>query len=143
MFKKCKPEYEKLSSIPHPDYEVRDTRVSDYLRKYGQGKLEVMPQDNRPEVHDDRTEEEMLNSPQSAVDTFGADALDVMQEIENNRERFEAMETAIEMTKTERQKFDNAVKVINDPNSSESQKLAAIRVLDDLEAKGKVTRARD
>ena len=54
------PTGEKLSADLHSEHQTRNTDVSYYLMKFGTGKLEELPQDTRPEVHDDRTVDEML-----------------------------------------------------------------------------------
>lgn len=141
MFKKQKPCFEKIDGRPHPDYESRNTRVSEYLRKYGTGKLDNLPRDTRPVVNDERSPDEMMND--EFVDTMATDELDVMQQLDAAKERFEKMADTIRQTKTNRVKFDNAMKVLNDPNSSYESRKDAYRILDELEQKNVVTRARN
>lgn len=132
--------YEQNNGIAHPDYESRNTRVSEYLRKYGTGKLENLPRDTRPEVVDDRSVDEMLDD--DFVDGLGTDELDVLAKLDEAKERFAKMADTIRETKANRVKFDNAMKVLNDMNSSRDARMDAYRILEELEQKHLVTRAR-
>lgn len=133
--------YEPNDGILHSEHESRDTRVSEYLRKYGQGKIDVMPTDNRPQVVDDRSDDEKISDP--FVPSLGTDELDVFQQLEANREKFQAAQADIDMTKKDRVRFDNAIKIINDNNASIDAQRDAYRILEELERKGKVSRVRD
>lgn len=133
--------YEPNDGILHSEHESRDTRVSEYLRKYGQGKIDVMPTDSRPQVVDDRSDDEKISDP--FVPSLGTDELDVFQQLEANREKFQAAQADIEMTKKDRVRFDNAIKIINDDNASIDAQRDAYRILEELERKGKVSRVRD
>lgn len=140
MFDRIKGSFEKNSGKRHKDYESRNTSVSEYLRKYGTGKLETLPTDTRPEVNDDRSSDDMLND--EFVEGLGTDELDVLMKIDENKERFQKAIDEVSLTKAQRVKFDNAMKVLNDRNSSTESLRDAYRVLDELEEKGKVKRAR-
>lgn len=137
-----KPQCDKLDTTLHLEHETRNTRVSEYLRKYGQGKIDSLPTDTRPEVRDSRTDEEKINEPLSATDSLAADQLDVMLELQENAKRFEDAFAEIELTKQQKEKFDAAIKVLKDSNSSFEQKMDAERILDELEQSHKLTRAR-
>lgn len=142
-FKRIKSNsFERNSGLVHKDYQVHETRVSDYLRKYGTGHADPsrMPQDRRPEVNDQRDVDDMLGDgfePQ-----LGTDDLDVLMEIDRNKERFAKMREDIELNAKQRESFDAAMKILNDPNSSTHEREKAYEVLKELEQKGKVTRAR-
>lgn len=142
MFKRIKCNSEFNDGIAHPDHEERNTRVSEYLRKYGQGKLEVLPTDNRPQVEDPRTVDEMLAGDNNEI-SMADDELDIITRLQDASDHFQEVFAEIELTKQQKEKFDNAVKVLNDPNASTEKKVDAYRILDELESKGKVTRARD
>jgi hypothetical protein len=129
-------QFEKNSGINHPDYESRNTTVSEYLRKYGTGRIDELPKDTRPEIVDDRPDDEKIND--EFVDGLGTDELDVMMMLNENAERFKKARIALEEDEKKRVSFDNAVKVLNDPNSSEDAKRDALRILEKLEKAGKV-----
>lgn len=134
--------FEPNSGVLHAEYEERNTRVSEYLRKYGQGKIDSMPIDNRPTVNDSRTVDEMLDDDDVTA-RLGADNLDVLMELDRKKADFEAAFADIELTQKQKEKFDAAVKVLNDKNSSYEQQQDALRILDELKEAKKVTRARD
>lgn len=139
MYKHRKPVFEKLSHEPHPDFEVKETRVSDYLRRYGTGHIDDFPTASAPEVHDDRSVDEMLSSefePEMATES-----VDIVMEIERNQERFEKAIKELELTKAQRKQFDDAVAVLNDKNADFERKREAYAILDDLASSGKVKRS--
>lgn len=141
MFKRLdKISYEQLDDALHPEHETRNTRVSEYLRKYGQGKIDTLPTDNRPTVQDDRSTEEMLQ--EGFEPSLGTEQLDVLLEFEAKKDDFLKMQDDIAMTQKDKESFDAAVKIINDANSSQQDKFAAYEVLEELEKKCKVIRAR-
>lgn len=142
MFKKIEGSFEKNSGVKHPDYESRNTRVSEYLRKYGQGKMEKIPTDTRPQVNDPRTVDEMLDD-NNFEPSMATDDLDVMLELDSMKDRYNDAVEEINLTKSQKLKFDNAVKVLKDQNSSNDARLDAYRILDELEKQGKISRARD
>lgn len=142
MFKRSKPVFEPHgANLPHEDYEVVQTRVSDYLRRYGTGQIEAMPQDTRPEIHDERLVDEMLNSDQFEPG-LGTDQLDIIMEIEKNRSKFEAAIAEMELTQKQREEFDAAVKILNDANSSVNAREDAYKLLRELEQSGKLKKPR-
>lgn len=140
MFKKVKPVCEKNSPLEHPEHQFTNTRVSEYMRKYGQGKIDVLPTDSRPEVNDPRTPEEMLED--GFEPGLGTDELDVIQQLDELRDRYNAAVADIKATEKQKAQFDEAVKVLNDPNASYQQMSHAYSILQELERKGKITRAR-
>lgn len=140
MYKHRKPVYERVSSERHADFEVKDTRVSDYLRKYGTGHIDDFPTTSAPEVHDDRSEEEMLNSefePSMATET-----IDILMEIDRNKDRFKAAVDEIELTEKQKKDFNDAMDALDDPNSPLDRKREAYSILQELMNSGKVSRAR-
>lgn len=140
MYKRCKPQYEVLDATNHPDYEIKDTRVSDYLRKYGSGKIDDLPSSSAPEITDNRSTDQMLAEP---VEHMSTETVDVLMEIEANKERFEKAVQDVNLTAAKKKKFDSAVKVIKNPNSTYDQKREAYSILRNLEEQGLITRARD
>lgn len=139
-YKKMKPVYEKNSTVRHPDFEVKETRVSDYLRKYGTGNIEDLPTSSAPEIKDDRSVDEMLDSefePSMATET-----VDILMLIDENKERFEKAISEMELTQKQKKDFDAAVAVLDDTNSSTDRKREAYAILEELENTGKLTRAR-
>lgn len=138
-YKKFPPVGEKNSGINHPEYEVRETRVSDYLRRYGTGKIEDLPTTSAPEVHDDRTVDEMLDS--EFEPSLGTETVDVLMEIERNKERFEKAAAAIEASKTDKKRFDDAISVLRDGDAPYARKVEAYQILQELEDKGMIVRA--
>lgn len=135
-----KPVYEKLDYNNHKDYEIKETRVSDYLRRYGTGHIEDLPQTTAPEVTDDRSVEEMLNDP--FVPEMATESVDILNLIEENKERFEKAAREIELTAKQKKRFKDAQSVINNPNSSLDAKREAYSILDELANKGLIARAR-
>lgn len=143
MFKRLKKDelqFEKLDSKLHPEHQVFDTSVSYYLRKYGTGQLENLPVDTRSEIKDDRTIDEMLDDD-GLIDGIGLDDLDVLMELDKKREDFEAAFKDIELTKQQKAKFDKAMKILSDNDSSVDAKRDAYAILDEL--KDRVTRTRE
>lgn len=142
MFKRLKEselQFDKVDTKLHPEHQVFDTTVSYYLRKYGTGQLEQLPFDTRREVKDERTEDEMLNDD-GIVDGLGTDDLDILMELERKRDAFEAAFKDIELTKIQRQKFDKAMQILSNKDSSVEAKEDAYAILEEL--KDKVTRTR-
>lgn len=137
-----KTAFEYNDGVDHPDLQHVNTRVSEYLRKYGTGQIDKIPQDTRQEITDNRTPDQMLAEGEM-VPGLGTDDLDVMQELSRMRERYVAAIEAINMDKSDKNKFDKAMKVINDKNASYEAQMDAYRILEELEQKGKITRARD
>lgn len=140
MYKHRKPVFERVSQDAHPDYEIKETRVSDYLRKYGTGKLEDLPQSSKPEITDNRTVEQMLDEPCESMST---ETIDVMMEIDRNREAFEKAILDVKATQKQKKQFEDAVKAIKDENTPFERKREAYAILDQLERDGKITRARN
>lgn len=134
--------FDRVSQVEHPEHETRQTRVSEYLRKYGMGKIDVIPQDTRPVVNDPRTPDEMLEYPDKLTSALGTEPLDALIEIQNQSETYKKALAEIELTKKQKADFDAAVKVLNDPNSSDESKYDAHRILEELYAAKKITRAR-
>lgn len=135
--------YEDVVQDLHPDHETRNTRVSEYLRKYGQGKIDTLPTDTRPEVKDNRSVDEMLSDGDKVTSSLGSEQLDVMLEMQRKANDFEAAFAEIELTKKQRSDFDKAISVLKNPNASYEQKMDAHRIIDELEQAHKVTRARN
>ena len=123
----------------HPDYESRNTSVSDYFLRFSTGKQDQMPLDPRSEVTDERPDEEKIEDD-SLINSLGCDDLDVIMEMEENSKKFQEALADIELTKTQRKQFDDATNVLNNPNSSAEQKYEAYELLKELS--DKVTRAR-
>lgn len=142
MFGKLNPVFENPSQKLHKEHETRNTRVSEYLRKYGQGKIDSMPTDTRPQVNDPRSVEEMLNDVDKLTSSLSPEQLDVLLEMQNNTAEFEAAINDIKLTEKQRQKFDAARKVLNDKNASYEQILDAHRIIEELRESHKLTRAR-
>jgi hypothetical protein len=139
MYKHSKPAFEAVDPVNHPDYEIKDTRVSDYLKKYGTGKIEDLPQVSRPEITDNRTTDQMLDEPCEHMST---EAVDVMMEIERNKEAFDKAILDIKATQKQKKQFDDAVAALQDPNTPIERQREAYAILSDLERQGKLTRAR-
>lgn len=140
MFQRIKPISEDNSTLEHDEHQVTNTRVSEYMRKYGQGKIDVMPTDTRPEVNDDREPSAMLDD--DFTPGLGTDELDVMQRLDSMRERYANAVADIKATEKQKAQFDEAVKTLNDPNASSEKQYHAMAILDELSKKGKITRVR-
>lgn len=140
MFQRINPVFEQNSDLEHEEHQVTNTRVSEYMRKYGQGKIDVMPTDTRPEVDDPRTDEEKLSD--DFTPGLGTDELDVMAKLDEMKERYQNAVADIKVTEKQKAQFDEAIKVLNNPNSSSDAQYHALALLEELERKGKITRAR-
>lgn len=139
MFARRSKTFVKLSSDPHPDAEQVNTSVSEYFRKYSQGKIENLPTDSRPTVSDERTESEMLED-NSKVNHLSCDDLDALQEFNEHRQEFEDAIADIQLTKEQAQRFREATDILDSPKATVDQKREAYEVLEEL--KNKITRAR-
>lgn len=138
-YEKRKVVFQDLEYENHPEYEIRETRVSDYLRKYGTGHIEDLPTSSAPEITDKRTVDQMLDEPEPHMST---ESVDILIEIEKNKDRFAAAAADLELTLAQKKDFDDAVAALNDPNTPNERRIEAYRVLSDLEKKGKIARAR-
>lgn len=141
MYSRFKPVFESVSDDLHPEYEIKSTRPSDYLRKYGTGKLEDLPQSSAPEVVDGRNVEQMLEDP-AGLDHMSTETVDILMEIEANKDKFAAALQARDLSARDKEDFDAAVAVLNDPNSSADRKREAFSILEELYHDGKITRTR-
>lgn len=137
MFAKRNVKFERVNQVKHPEHVEVNTRVSEYLRKYGSGKIDALPTDNRPEITDNRSDEEKLND--DFLPEMGTDPVDVMMMLDEHSDKLKAAVEEIELTKKQRVQFENAVKVLDDPNSSLEARQDAYRILSELEKKGKVS----
>lgn len=137
MFKRENPVYENVSSELHPEHQDVNTRVSEYLIKYGQGKLDRMPNDTRQEVQDDRTVDQMLEDDDPTL-ALSTEELDVLLASQEAAERFEKAQLDIKATQAQRVKFDNAVAVLQDKNASADARRSAYAILAKLEKDGKL-----
>ena len=144
MIPNCKRQLEIVDGTRHPEHQVRDTRVSEYYRKYGVRQLEDMPSDSRPLLPpDERTTDEMLSDDSlSNVDLMSFDELDAISMLNDHADQFAAAKEELELTQKQAEEFDNALKVLNDEKSTFDQKREAYEILQDLERSGKVKRTR-
>ena len=141
MYSKIKPVFEQVDDHLHPEYEIKSTRPSDYLRKFGTGKIEDLPRSSAPEVSDGRSVEQMLEDP-ADLDHMSTETVDVLMEIEANKEKFTSALQARDLSARDKEDFDAAVSVLNDPNSSSERKREAYAILEELYNDGKITRTR-
>lgn len=141
MFKRIKPVFERVSNARHPEYQSRNTTVSEYLRKYGQGKIDSLPTDSRPEVTDDRSPDDML-ADDSRMDHMSYDELDAIMDFNAKRADFEKARQDIELNEKQTKAFNDAMEILNDSNASHERKMEAMEVIDELIKSGKVVRAR-
>lgn len=129
---------EELSSNRHKEFQNVNTRVSEYLMKYGQGKIDALPTDSRTEIEDNRTVDEMLDD-ENPIFGLGTEESDVLFELQANMSKFEKAQVDIEASEKDKKSFENAMQVINDKNSSDDAKRDAYRILDKLEKAGKLS----
>lgn len=143
MIPKTKLQYEEVDSTKHLEHQERNTRVSEYLKKYGVGKLEDLPTDKRPTITDERSVDEMLDDVRGGmVDLLSFDELDALSEFNSRKEEFEKMRAEIELTEKQSLTFDRAMSVLNSANASRDDKQEALAVLEELQKSGKVTHTR-
>lgn len=131
-----KPVFERNSGVNHPDYEIKETRVSDFLRRFGTGHIDDLPTTSSPEISDDRTVDEMLSDP--FVPHMSNESVDILSMIEENKDRFDAAFHELELTKSQHKKFKEALSAIKDPNCPFERKREAYSVLEKLSADGKL-----
>lgn len=155
--KRVKPITEDLDyKHNHSDYEIKETRVSDYLRRYGTGHIDDVPQTKAPEVSNERVSSamdiildkkaneverskafEVLNEETDGfVPHMSTETIDVLAEIEANKERFENALKDIQLTKTASKRYNDALAVVNNPNAPLDSKREAYSVLESLIADG-------
>jgi len=140
LIKGYKPKFEKNSKIEHKEKQCVNTSVSEYMRKYGQGKIDQLPTDPRPEVNDPRDTEQQLNDADALP--MGFDELDAMERLASMKDRYKDAVADIKATEKQKEIFLHATQVLDDPNASDAEKLHAAAELNRLEKLGKVTRAR-
>lgn len=155
--KRVKPQYDDLDyKSNHAEYEIKETRVSDFLRRYGTGHIEDVPQNKAPEISNERVSSamdtildkkaneverskafEVLNEEtEGFIPSMATETIDVLAEIEANKERFEKAFNEIELTKTASKKYKDALSVINNPNAPLDAKREAYATLDSLITNG-------
>lgn len=130
---------EKLDKTRHEDYESVNTSVAEYFRKYAVGKSDKMPTDPRIPIEDNRSNDEKIDDD-SMINHLSCDDLDALSEMERNREKFEHALKDIELTQKQSEIFQNAVAVLDNPNSTPEQRREAYLDLEEIH--DKVTRAR-
>lgn len=135
-FVKRTPELEKVSQLRHPDFKFTETRVSEFLRLYGSGKIQNLPEDPRPEVVDNRSTDEMLADPfQPTMATEPVEVLAMFQEKAADFQK--AIDDAL-LTAKDAQRKDELLEVLNSSTSFDEKQEA----LEELEEIKKRTRAR-
>lgn len=141
MFKRIKCAKQVIEQDLHPEHQNRDTTVSSYLMKYGQGKIDEMPSDSRPEIKDNRSVDEMLEEG----DPFGlgTEELDVLTALQDSADKWNTVRSEAIQNKNDRTKFENAVKVLNDENASLEAKRHAYSIIDKLDRDGKLEYVED
>lgn len=142
MFDRREIVYSVVSRDKHPEHQEVNTRVSEYLRKYGQGKIDTLPVDKRPEINDERSVDEMLGDTDNITSSLGTEHLDALLEMQTKSEDFKKAFADIELTKKQKDEFDKAIKVLDNANASYEQKSDAYRILEKLEQQNKVKRTR-
>lgn len=110
--------YEVLSNDKHPEHETRNTSVSEYFRKYGQGRIDALPTDSRPEVTDNRSVDDMLNDTDKLTSSLGTEHLDALLEMQTKAQDFETAFKEVKLTAKQRNDFDKAIAVLRDNNAS-------------------------
>lgn len=131
MFKRIKTAKQVMCQELHPEHQNRDTTVSSYLMKYGQGKIDEFPSDTRPEIKDNRSVDEMLDEG----DPFGlgTEELDVLTALQDSADKWMNVRSEAIQNEKDREKFDNAVKVLNDPNATLDAKRDAYAIIEKLD----------
>lgn len=130
---------ERNDGVPHKELQHVNTRISEYLRKYGQGKMDKMPSNNHPEVTDDRTVDQMLDDP---IEAPGTDPVEVLAKLQAMIPKYLEAKDAIAQNEKDRHAFDEAIKILQDHNSQFEDKRKAMMVLEELKSEGKIKRAR-
>lgn len=138
---RIKPKTEYNSGVEHPEHQSVNTSVAEMYRKYGAGKIDSMPTDPRPEIQDNRSEDEMLNDdhPEPGM---AYDVLDAIQDLNRYRQKYESAVADIKATEKQKKAFDGAIATLNDPNASYKATQEALEVLDELEKLGKIKQTR-
>lgn len=132
------PQYEVNSGVEHAERQVVNTRVSHYLRLYATGKISEFPTngliENRELPEDMRNDLLNRNLP---LPELGTDPVEVMGYLAENRERFESLVSDYNLAISDQERYDDAMAVLDDDNSTIEQKAAAVRVLDAIREKAR------
>ena len=136
MFKRIKTAKQIMCQELHPEHQNRDTTVSSYLMKYGQGKIDEFPSDTRPEIKDNRTTDEMLEEG----DPFGlgTEELDVLTALQDAADKWQNVRSEAIQNQKDRDKFDRAIKVLSDNNASLEAMRDAYAIIEKLDRDGKL-----
>lgn len=132
------PHYEENSCVEHPEHQVINTRVSHYMRLYATGKISEFPTNGlreNPELPEG-LRKDLLNR-NLPLPEHGTDPVEIMDYLNSNRDRLESLVQDYNLAISDRQRYDNAMSVINDPNSTPEQISVAVRTLESIEKKAR------
>lgn len=132
------PHYEENSGVEHPEHQVINTRVSHYMRLYATGKISEFPTNGlreNPELPEG-LRKDLLNR-NLPLPEHGTDPVEIMDYLNSNRDRLESLVQDYNLAISDRQRYDNAMSVINDPNSTPEQISVAVRMLESIEKKAR------
>lgn len=131
-------ETEHNQYVEHPEHQERITSVSHLYEKYRTGKIEDMPSTSLPQMPDDpRSDDEMLND--DFVLGLGKDELDIMNRYKAIREKLQEEFKTIKMDAENKKKYEDALAVLDDPNSTPKQKAVAYQTIEKLRTTARAT----
>jgi hypothetical protein len=133
-----KPVYEVNSGVEHPEHQVINTRVSHYLRLYATGKINEFPTNGlaeNPELPQD-LRNDLLNR-NLPLPEIGTDPVEVMDYLAKNRSHYEDLIKDYNLCLSDKEKYDEAMSVINSKDASPEAIDQAVRVLEAIKEKAR------
>lgn len=132
--KVVEPAFEQNDGVLHPEHQVVNTRISYYMKMYASGKIDELPTTNMVPDRElpDGVRNELLNGV-LPIPEMGTDPVEVMEYLNENREKFINLVNEYNLCVTDREKYDRAISVLNDKNASIDEKIEASAVLQKIE----------
>lgn len=133
------PQLERVSKQPHPDFQFVETRVSEFLRLYGSGKIQNLPEDPRPEVQDNRSTDEMLADPFQP--TMATEEVEILAMFQEKAEDFEkAMQDAI-LTHKDQERAEELLNILKNSTDFE-EKQSAYDELEEIKSRSRARQSK-
>lgn len=128
---KCNPVTEYNKKAQHKKFERRETRVSMFMKLYSTGKIEQIPENKVQTLPDDpRSDEQMLDD--EFCPSMATEPVEVMQAIEEKMDAYKQAIAELKEKSKAKQRYKNALSVVNNPASTAAQKFEAYKVLKEL-----------
>lgn len=132
------PVVEHNSTVEHKEHQERITSVAHLYEKYRTGKIEDMPRSSLAQMPDDnRSDDEMLND--DFILGLGRDELDIMKRYQELSDKLRAELDNLRLTKEKKKKYQEALAVIDNPQSSQRAKAEAYQTIEMLRNSARAT----